>query len=103
MYSAQLAALSVAQTLDTYLADGQDEARLKWVNDIFISGEKISGVLPKVDVVGNVAYVWIGIGVNINTAPIGGSTCLKTQLDSPSDLDTLQFADLLTHKIMNNR
>jgi BirA family biotin operon repressor/biotin-[acetyl-CoA-carboxylase] ligase len=81
MYSAQLATLSVVEVLETYVKHGEANApSMKWVNDAFMGGKKISGVLPKAENQGDVSYVWIGIGVNINLAPIEGSTCLKEQL-----------------------
>lgn len=61
-----------------------------------MGGKKISGVLPKAEKIGDISYVWIGIGVNINVAPIEGSTCLKEQLNSNINLDVIAFIDVLT-------
>jgi BirA family biotin operon repressor/biotin-[acetyl-CoA-carboxylase] ligase len=66
------------------------------VNDIFMGGKKVSGVLPKAEKIGDISYLWIGIGVNINMAPIEGSTCLKEQLNSNTDLNIVAFIDILT-------
>lgn len=62
--------LRVGVTIATVLraALGDDRARgvrLKWPNDVLLDGSKVSGVLVEAD--GTMAYV--GIGVNVNSAP----------------------------------
>jgi BirA family biotin operon repressor/biotin-[acetyl-CoA-carboxylase] ligase len=103
MYSAQLAALSVVEVLATYVSEGAENSPcMKWVNDVFMGGQKVSGVLPKAENQGNKSFVWIGIGVNINLAPIEGSTCLKSELKSEVDLDIIEFIDKLSVKLFEN-
>lgn len=90
------------QVLETYVKDRVNVPKMKWVNDVFMGGKKISGVLPKAENKGEVGYVWIGIGVNINLAPIEGSTCLKEQLNSTEDLDVTQFISKLNDRLFEN-
>jgi BirA family transcriptional regulator, biotin operon repressor / biotin---[acetyl-CoA-carboxylase] ligase len=45
-------------------------ARLKWPNDILVGDKKLCGVLSQMDAEGGrVAYMTIGIGLNVNNAP----------------------------------
>ena len=49
------------------------KAQIKWVNDIFINGKKVCGILSeaKLNAKGTTEYVILGIGVNLTT-PKGG-------------------------------
>ena len=66
---------------------------MKWINDVFIGGQKVCGVLPKAEMEGNSCHLWIGIGVNININPIQGSTCLKKELGLSRDIEVSPFID----------
>jgi BirA family biotin operon repressor/biotin-[acetyl-CoA-carboxylase] ligase len=54
------ASVAVAQALDC-------GARIKWVNDLYLQGKKICGILTET-VVTRHTYVLIGIGINLTTA-----------------------------------
>ena len=41
--------------------------RIKWVNDVYLDGKKISGILTE-SVTGETPYIIVGIGVNLTTA-----------------------------------
>lgn len=59
----QIAALSVKETLDTYVGD----ITVKWPNDIYWRDQKICGMLIENDLTGHSLYCSvIGIGININ-------------------------------------
>ncbi len=59
-----LTAAAVAKTL-TKLSNQQ--AYIKWPNDILFDGKKICGILTEVNVEGNqINYVIVGIGINVN-------------------------------------
>lgn len=48
--------------------------QIKWVNDVFVSGRKVAGILTEASMdveTGLLAYVIVGIGLNV-TAPEGG-------------------------------
>lgn len=74
-----VAASALLETIDHFLVE-DFEARLKWPNDVVVSGGKISGIL--LELVGS--SVVIGIGVNLSKAP---------QL---SDRKTIALADLVS-------
>jgi birA, biotin-[acetyl-CoA-carboxylase] ligase region len=55
--------LSVAKTLRQYEFD----AKIKWPNDVLVSGKKVSGILTEVEAeIDTVEFVVIGIGINAN-------------------------------------
>ena len=46
------------------------QCRLKWPNDVLISGAKVSGILIESTVLGRDAVVAIGTGINIGAVPV---------------------------------
>ena len=54
------ASVAVAQALDC-------GARIKWVNDLYLHGKKICGILTET-VITDCTYVLVGIGINLTTA-----------------------------------
>ena len=60
-----VAALAVADAVDAVC--GSAVARLKWPNDILLSGVKLAGLLLEVED----AAVVVGIGVNLQHIPLG--------------------------------
>ena len=59
------AAVAVAETVEEF--SGRD-AQIKWVNDIFLDGKKVCGILTEASLdceSGLVSYAVIGIGVNV--------------------------------------
>ncbi|MBE6588006.1 MAG: biotin--[acetyl-CoA-carboxylase] ligase [Ruminococcaceae bacterium] len=47
------------------------KAKIKWVNDIFVDGKKVCGILAKSVFLGESAGVILGIGINVYR-PVGG-------------------------------
>ena len=63
-YLIMLASLAVVHSIEAVTGL---KAQIKWPNDILINGKKVCGILTESDVRGNrVAYVIIGIGINVN-------------------------------------
>lgn len=60
----QVAGFSVAQTLQDFDHDPQ----IKWVNDIFLDGKKVSGCLCEIieSPFDDYYYLLVGIGINVN-------------------------------------
>lgn len=69
-----VAALALAATFDRVLPAGAD-VRLKWPNDVLIGGRKAAGILLETSTVGGGAVAWlvVGIGVNVASAPDGAA------------------------------
>lgn len=64
------AAVAVAEAVEQ--VSGRS-ARIKWVNDIFLDGKKVCGILTEgaVDADGKLQYAVLGIGVNVAPPPGG--------------------------------
>jgi len=74
-----VAALAVTTTLDSYGL----HATIKWPNDVRVGGKKIAGILLESEVSGNtIAYVVVGIGINLNTKMMHLSDDLQSRSTS---------------------
>ncbi len=68
LYITACAAVSAAEAIDK--AAGV-EAQIKWVNDIYLSGRKVCGILTEASIdfeSGGLNYAVLGIGINLTTA-----------------------------------
>ena len=66
------AAVAAARAIDYLL--GEQEARIKWVNDIYLRGKKVAGILTEGQLSiesGQLEYAVVGVGFNL-LAPDGG-------------------------------
>lgn len=69
LYITSAAAVAVAETLENISGE---TAGIKWVNDIYMRGRKVCGILAEAGIkAGRVDYVVLGIGVNL-LPPEGG-------------------------------
>ncbi|WP_265017366.1 biotin--[acetyl-CoA-carboxylase] ligase [Wolbachia endosymbiont (group A) of Epistrophe grossularia] len=79
-------ALAVGNTLLSFISDSN--VQHKWPNDILIDGKKISGILLEKRSDSN--WLIIGIGINVNHAPLPGTTCISNYGESVSNMDLLK-------------
>lgn len=79
-------ALAVGNTLLSFISDSN--VQHKWPNDILIDGKKISGIL--LEKRSNSNWLIIGIGINVNHAPLPGTTCISNYGESVSNMDLLK-------------
>ncbi|WP_253303598.1 biotin--[acetyl-CoA-carboxylase] ligase [Wolbachia endosymbiont of Phyllotreta cruciferae] len=79
-------ALTVGNTILSFINDLN--LQYKWPNDILIDGKKISGIL--LEKRSNSNWLIIGIGININHAPLPGTTCISNYGESVSNIDLLR-------------
>lgn len=62
-----LTALALAETLERFVPG---DVRIKWPNDVLISGRKVAGILTELAADRNkVQHVVIGVGINVNHKP----------------------------------
>lgn len=72
--STMLTTLAAVAAVEAIEAVTREEAKIKWVNDIFVRGKKISGILTEASISpkdGKLEYVIVGIGINLYE-PDGG-------------------------------
>lgn len=86
-----VAALATATTVESYLSD-RDRVRVKWVNDVLVDSQKISGSLNE----GDFSQGWLvmGIGINVELRPDitnqdYEATCLKDFADKPVSVESV--------------
>ncbi|BET35188.1 MULTISPECIES: biotin--[acetyl-CoA-carboxylase] ligase [Wolbachia] len=77
---------STGMTRDQFINDLN--LQHKWPNDILIDGKKISGIL--LEKKSNSNWLIIGIGINVNHAPLPGTTCISNYGESVSYMDLLK-------------
>lgn len=80
-------------------------AEIKWVNDIFVNGKKVCGILTEASIdfeSGKLEYAVIGIGVNISTKDFPGtlkSTAGPVFKEKP---ENTPISSILAAEILNN-
>ncbi|MBR5539095.1 MAG: biotin--[Clostridia bacterium] len=63
------AAVAVSETVEKYTGKS---AQIKWVNDVYLDGKKVCGILTEGRISGDkLEYAILGIGLNL-TEPVGG-------------------------------
>lgn len=79
-------ALAVGHTILSFI-NGLN-LQYKWPNDVLIDGKKISGIL--LEKRSNSNWLIIGIGINVNHAPLPGTMCISNYGESVSNMDLLK-------------
>ncbi len=79
-------ALAVGNTLLSFMNDSN--IQYKWPNDVLVDSKKISGIL--LERKSNSNWLIIGIGINVNHAPLPGTTCISNYGESVSNMDLLK-------------
>ena len=83
-----IAAVAVCETLEKAGID----PKIKWVNDIFINGRKVCGILAERCISDGKSYIILGIGINISTCVFPDE--LKNAGSINIDCDKEKLADL---------
>lgn len=96
------AAVAAAGAIET--VSGR-EAKIKWVNDIFLENKKVCGILTEASLNiegGGLEYAVVGIGINVSTKDFPGelqSIAGSVFSDKPGDIPV---TSMLTAEILNN-
>lgn len=77
--------LKASTAVAKVLEDLEVSPKLKWPNDVLVDRKKICGILVE----GMKEKAVVGIGLNVETAPIKDSTCLLELLDQEISSDKL--------------
>jgi BirA family biotin operon repressor/biotin-[acetyl-CoA-carboxylase] ligase len=76
------AGVALAETLREWLPKDAD-VRLKWPNDVYVNGRKISGLLSQARQTGDDVDLVLGMGVNLKEAPPEMEACALSDWISP--------------------
>ncbi len=96
------AAVAVAQAIEQVTGK---KAMIKWVNDVFVEGKKVCGILTEASLNfenGGLEYAVVGIGINIKTNDfpeeikhIAGSVFTEAPADAP--VNSMLIAEVLSN------
>jgi BirA family biotin operon repressor/biotin-[acetyl-CoA-carboxylase] ligase len=75
-YITPLAGAAAAKALESIGLD----AKIKWVNDVFVGGKKICGILAERFLRGEKNYIALGIGLNVNNKDFGEFSDIATSV-----------------------
>ena len=96
------AATRVCRAVERVAGGTQAKPLIKWVNDIYLNGKKLSGILTEgaPDDNGALAYAIVGIGINIRSGALPHGLCeIATSLaDNLINTDTDTLAAILTEE-----
>ena len=97
-------ALAIAAPLEEYDEELKGRVKLKWINDIYVDGKKVAGILCKSSntVDGHIEMI-AGLGVNLNSCPDNQSmptTCLSEFIKEKVNVD--DFIEKLQSKLCHN-
>lgn len=104
-----LATIALIETIDS-IEELKNKSFIKWVNDIFIDGNKVAGVLTQTQTKGDVVCgIFIGIGLNVLSTPhlendliIPQAGSLKDFLKNKKLLNESNILLLLLEKLTDN-
>lgn len=79
------------------------DCRIKWVNDVYVSGKKAGGILTESFFVGERRMLAIGVGVNLNTEsfPTELKDIATSLCDSPSESMRASLSSLIAANIFD--
>ena len=104
-----LSAVSVVETIDA-IEGLSGRAGIKWVNDIFVDGAKVSGFLTNAQCLGSViTAATLGIGLNVEASPkvspndfVPQVAALHDYIDNPSEGSLSAVFDHLINRLQAN-
>lgn len=101
--------LAVCDAVESFLDASSPRPGIKWINDVYLDGRKLSGALTHTEVIdGRITGVAYGIGLNVEVAPdgivdasVGAATSLKshTATNAHASVVALELLDKLAARI----
>jgi BirA family transcriptional regulator, biotin operon repressor / biotin---[acetyl-CoA-carboxylase] ligase len=87
-----LVSLALAEAIEQVVPNTRPA--IKWPNDVMLDGRKVAGILAESSYNGERLRVIVGVGVNVNAAPVAlpGARCLAETLGGPLDRGALLHA-----------
>ncbi len=74
-------------------------ASIKWVNDVFLNGKKVCGILTERFIYDKKAYIALGIGINISTRNFPND--LETAGSINTECDKIKLAEEISEYIIS--
>jgi BirA family biotin operon repressor/biotin-[acetyl-CoA-carboxylase] ligase len=94
----QLLSLRAGVALARALRDLGICAALKWPNDVLVAERKIAGILIET----TERWAIVGMGVNLERAPLPSSTCVKEEAKIPPTMDILLRSILANLEVLRS-
>ena len=102
LYITTAAAVAVAKAIEKISGK---EAKIKWVNDIFVDGKKVCGILTEGATdfeTGKMQYAVLGIGVNIKKPENDFPSEIQNIAGSVFDTTDKEVSSIIVAEILNN-
>lgn len=102
LYITTAAAVAVAKAIEKISGK---EAKIKWVNDIFVDGKKVCGILTEGAMdfeTGKMQYAVLGIGVNIKKPENDFPSEIQNIAGSVFDTTDKEVSSIIVAEILNN-
>lgn len=102
LYITTAAAVAVAKAIEKISGK---EAKIKWVNDIFVDGKKVCGILTEGAIdfeTGKMQYAVLGIGVNIKKPENDFPSEIQNIAGSVFDTTDKEVSSIIVAEILNN-
>lgn len=102
LYITTAAAVAVAKAIEKISGK---EAKIKWVNDIFVDGKKVCGILTEGAIdfeTGKMQYAVLGIGVNIKKPENDFPSEIQNIAGSVFDTTDKEVSSIIVAEMLNN-
>lgn len=96
-----IAGLAVAEAISEV---GKKDAKIKWVNDVFVDGRKCCGILSEAVAdmeSGNIEYVVVGIGINVRLPKNGFDEEIKEIAGVACGAETKDARNRIVAEVLN--
>lgn len=95
-----MAAVAVCRAIEAFT---EQKAEIKWVNDVFVAGKKVCGILTEASVNvenGRMEYAILGVGINLYEPEKGFAAEIKSIAGSVFGKKTGHYADQFTCELL---
>ncbi len=95
---------AVVKSLMHFGVEKQGNLQIKFVNDVFLNGKKLCGVLSRIESQGDAFKLIVGVGVNLNTLPghyPDLNTATSVLIETGRRISISEFTEVLTTNFVN--
>lgn len=94
-----IAGLAGTQLINDIVPEAQ--CQLKWPNDVYVKGNKISGILIETSISKQLDFVVAGIGFNVNQSHFALPTATSLKIETGKDHDLFSVLEKYAHAFEN--